>query len=109
MQCLPASVAGHGHERHQTVAVHRQELAAGRYAVQIDPAEGMPVGQQRPACDSAQAATAAAGLEIARRWSNALLDAVVGAAVEATCRVDIMLHGCSRERPANARYLPGMA
>ena len=97
MQCLPASVAGHGYERHQTVAVHRQELAVGRYAVQTDPAEGMPVGQQQPAFDSARAATAAAGLEIARHWSDALSAAVAGAAaaVEATCMAVIMLHGCS--------------
>lgn len=91
-QCLPAGVVGHVHECHLTVAAHRQELPAGMYAVQTEPAGGRPVGQQ-PAYDSAQAATAAAGLEILQHWSNALLDAVAdaGAAVVATCRINLMI------------------
>lgn len=90
-QCLPASVIGLVHECHLAVAVHRQELPAGMYAGQTDPAEGKAVGQQ-PAYDSAQAATAAADLEIVQHWSDALLDAVAdaGAAVVATCRSALM-------------------
>lgn len=83
---------GHAQGHQLPLAVHRQALPAGTCAVQYDLGEGRPVVQP-PAYESAQAATAGAGLEIVQHWLNALLaepDAVADVAAVAACSMDII-------------------